>query len=335
MWTKKNTATMIHHLLTRGLLLWASLLFSPAAQCWGFYGHKTINRYAVFLLPPGLLAFYKPNVAYLSAHAVDPDMRRYLIAGEGAHHFIDIDKYGAWPYDSLPHRWDSALARYGKDSLEANGIVPWWVASTQRRLTEAFKAGDATRILKLSADLGHYIADAHVPLHASSNHNGQLTNQRGIHGLWESRIPELLAEGEWRFVLGHATYIERPQDFIWQRVLESGAAADTVLRAERELAARFPPGQRWGWVERKGKLERQYSEAYVRAFNKMLGGMVERRMQQSIYAVASFWYTAWVDAGQPDAAALLKKPVKPEDESEMQKLQAAWKSGVIKGRGED
>jgi hypothetical protein len=28
------------------------------------------------------------------------------------------------------------------------------------------------------ADLGHYIADAHMPLHTSDNHDGQLTDQR-------------------------------------------------------------------------------------------------------------------------------------------------------------
>ena len=31
----------------------------------------------------------------------------------------------------------------------------------------------------------------------------------------------------------------------------------------------------------------------------MLSGMVERRMIAAITEVASFWYTAWVDAGQP------------------------------------
>ncbi len=64
------------------------------------------------------------------------------------------------------------------------------------RLTTAFKNKDPAKILKLSAELGHYIADFHVPLHASSNHNGQYTNQKGIHGFWESRIPELLAQPE-------------------------------------------------------------------------------------------------------------------------------------------
>jgi hypothetical protein len=35
-------------------------------------------------------------------------------------------------------------------------------------------------ILFIAADLGHYIADAHMPLHTSDNHDGQLTDQKGI-----------------------------------------------------------------------------------------------------------------------------------------------------------
>lgn len=113
----------------------------------------------------------------------------------------------------------------------------------QAKLTAAFKEKDGAKILKLSAEIGHYIADAHVPLHASSNHNGQLTGQQGIHGFWESRIPELLAEKEWNFFIGKADYIQQPADFIWQRVLESAAAADTVLKYEKELSTSFPPDQ--------------------------------------------------------------------------------------------
>src|SRR5215216_4064710 len=97
----------------------------------------------------------------------------------------------------------------------------------QRRLVNAFKEKDAVRILKLSAEIGHYIADAHVPLHASSNHNGQLTNQKGIHGFWESRIPEMLAGKEWNFFIGRADYLKNPSSFIWKKLLESAVAADT------------------------------------------------------------------------------------------------------------
>jgi len=61
-------------------------------------------------------------------------------------------------------------------------------------------------------------------------------------------------------------------------------------------------------------------------------GMVERRMRQAIYAVASFWYTAWVNAGQPDITKLTNKEFSSEDLKEFESLNAAWKNGTNKGR---
>ncbi len=275
--------------------------------CWGFYAHQKINYYAVFLLPPQMMILYKPNIDFISTHAVDPDKRRYILASEGARHFIDIDHYGSYPYRELPRAWKEAADKFCADTLQAYGIVPWWIQTEEQKLTKAFKEKDLSKILKLSADIGHYIGDAHVPLHASSNHNGQLTGQQGIHAFWESRIPELLAEKEWDFFIGKAAYIAHPADFIWQRVLESGAAADTVLRYESQLSRFFGEDKKYAFEEKNGKIIKQYSTAYTIAYNKKIHEMTERRMRQSIFAVASFWYTAWVNAGQPELAPLASK----------------------------
>ena len=247
--------------------------------CWGFYGHKKINNYAVFLLPPQMLVLYKTNIGFITDHAVDPDMRRYAIAQEGPRHYIDIDQYGKYPFDALPRKWNDALNKFSEDSLQQHGIVPWWVQTMLYRLTVAFKEKNQVKILKLSAEIGHYIADAHVPLHANSNHNGQYTNQQGIHGFWESRIPELLADKEWDFFIGKADYLNDPGNFIWQRVLESAAAADTVLRYEKELSEQFPADQKFSFENRNGVVTRQYSPAFTRAYDLKLKGMVERRMR--------------------------------------------------------
>jgi hypothetical protein len=168
------------------------------------------------------------------------------------------------------------------------------------------------------------MADAHVPLHASSNHNGQLTGQRGIHGFWESRIPELLAEKEWNFFIGKAEYIKTPADFIWKRVLESAAAADTVLKYEKQLSQQFPADQKFSFENRNGIIVRQYSTAFTKAYDQLLNGMIERRMRQSIFAVACFWYTAWVNAGQPDLTNLSGKSFTAEDLKEFEELNKAW-----------
>jgi len=204
--------------------------------------------------------------------------------------------------------------------------VPWHVQAMLGRLTQSFKEKNFSSILKNSTELGHYIADAHVPLHATENHNGQLTNQKGIHAFWESRVPELLADKRFDFFIGKAQYIKDPAAFIWHRVLESAKAADTVLRFEKELSGQFPGDKKFAFEERNHVLIKQYSSAYTMAYNKMLNGMVERRMRQSIFAVASFWYTAWINAGQPDLSELSKQTIPESDLKEFDKLNDAWRN---------
>ncbi len=302
------------------------LLLNYNVYCWGFYAHQRINYYAVFLLPPEMMVLFKPNIGFLGEHAIDPDKRRYAVADEGPRHYIDIDHYGAYPYESLPRKWNDAVAKFGEDSLKEYGIVPWHVQNMLRRLTDAFKEKNFSLIMKNSAEIGHYIADAHVPLHACSNHNGQFTNQKGIHGFWESRVPELLAEKEFDFFIGKAEYIQNPGDFIWKRVLESAKAADTVLSFERELTLRFPDDKKYSFENRNGKTIRQYSSAFTIAYNKKLDGMIERRMRQSIFAIASFWYTAWINAGQPDLKELASQKFSEADLKEFEQLNAQWSS---------
>ena len=313
-------------------LLVLLLALTKQSFCWGFYAHKKINYFAVFLLPPEMMVLYKPNIDFLFEHAVDPDKRRYAIPEEGPRHYIDIDHYGKYPYDSLPRRWNDAVAKYSEDTLNAYGIVPWWLQTMLYKLTDAFKEKNQAKILKYSAEIGHYIADSHVPLHANSNHNGQYTDQKGIHGFWESRIPELLAEKEWDFFIGKAEYIKNPADFIWKRVLESAAASDTVLKYEKELTQQFPGDQKFSFEDRNGITIRQYSSAFSKAYDAKLKGMIERRMRQSIFAVASFWYTAWINAGQPDLKNLSNKEFTAEDLKDFESLNTSWRNTPIKGR---
>jgi hypothetical protein len=115
-------------------------------------------------------------------------------------------------------------------------------------------------------------------------------------------------------------------------VLESATAADTVLLYERELTKTFPADQKYAYEDRNGVIIRQYSSAFSKAYDTMLKGMIERRMRQSIYAVASFWYTAWVNAGQPDLKNLSNREFTAEDLKEFENLNNSWRNAAIKGR---
>ena len=216
------------------------------AYSWGFFAHKKINRMAVFTLPAGMIGFYKQHIEYISEHAVDPDRRRYANEDEAPRHYIDIDHYGKYPFDSVPQWWKKAVAKYSEDTLKAYGIVPWHIEKMVYRLTEAFKEENMDLILHYSADLGHYIADAHVPLHTTENYNGQLTNQKGIHGFWESRIPEMKSEG-YDYWIGRAKYIGKPLEKAWDVVKASHAAVDSVLKFEANLNAEYSPDKKYSF----------------------------------------------------------------------------------------
>ncbi|UCJ06261.1 S1/P1 Nuclease [Chitinophaga pendula] len=303
------------------------LLIPATAKSWGFFAHQRINKLAVFCLPPEMLVFYKANITFIAEHSVDPDKRRYVVPEEAPRHYIDIDRYTTPPYDSLPHSWQDAVSRYTADTLQRHGILPWHLNTMMYRLTKAFEEKDPARILKLSADLGHYVADAHVPLHACSNYNGQFTGQQGIHALWESRIPELLADATFNYWVGKATYLNNTDQANWQTILESATAADSVLTFEKQLSVRFNPAHRYAYEQRNGKLVRNYATEYAKAYHQLLNGMVERRMQQSIHRVASCWYTAWVNAGQPSLYKMTKVRFSEEDQQAFKQLDLQWKIG--------
>lgn len=325
---------IVKYILSLVLIVFAVSFFQETATSWGFFGHKKINRMAVFTLPPEMIKFYKKNVEYLTEHAVDPDKRRYAVDGEAPRHYIDIDHYvhtGEDPFEVVPEKWFDAVDKFSEDTLQAYGIVPWHVNMMVIRLTKAFEAKDVDRILSVSADLGHYIGDSHVPLHTTENYNGQLTGQRGIHGFWESRLPELKAK-DYDFFVGRAEYVENILEDEWKTVQESFGAKDSVLDLERKLNNEFPSDQKYSHENRGTVLIKTYSEEYSTAYHNMMNGMVERRLTSSIITVGSYWYTAWVNAGQPNLNDLLDREPSEKLQEKNLELEKSYRDSKIKGR---
>ncbi len=297
---------------------------------WGFYAHERINRLAVFTLPPEMIVFYKKHIGYIEQSSVNPDRRRFAVVDEAPRHYIDLDHFGDSALYTMPRNWAQAVEKYGEDTLKAYGVLPWHIQRMYFRLRDAFMVKDPRAILKNSAEIAHYIADAHVPLHTTKNYNGQLTGQTGIHALWESRLPELFSE-EYDFFVGKAFYIADTQEAAWKAIADSHRAVDSVLTIERELSRRF--GARRKSFETKGKQTMKvYSREYAAAYHKKLSGMVERRMRACILVVGSFWYTAWVDAGQPNLRALIDYTPSDEELQQRRRELEEWKVQRVKAR---
>lgn len=310
--------------------IWLCLAFTCSSFLWGFFAHERINRLAVFTLPPEMIGFYKKHIDYLTEASVNPDRRRYAVQGEAPKHFIDLDEFGDSAAFKIPRKWTEAEALYGDSLLMARGIVPWHVNRMYYRLREAFLLYDPDKILKVSAELGHYVADSNVPLHTTSNYDGQLTGQIGLHGFWESRLPELFFD-KYDFFVGKATYINNVQEEAWKAVIHANLALDSVLNIERQLFDRS--GKKKFNFETKGRQTvKVVSYNYANEYHALLNGMVERQMRASVKMVGSLWYTAWVDAGQPDLKRLIDyEPSEKELKSRREELEL-WKEQTYKSR---
>ena len=313
------------------IVLGMMLIMPVEASIWGFYAHKKINRLAVFTLPIEMIGFYKHHLEYLTESAVNPDRRRYAVKQEAARHYIDIDHYGDSAIYKIPKFWNDAVDTYSEDTLLAYGIIPWHVNKMKYRLTDAMRVGDTRNILQLSADLGHYIADANVPLHTTLNYNGQLTDQHGIHGLWESRLTELFSEG-YDFFVGKATYISNPQLEIWAAITQAHLALDTVFNSEKEITEKYGYDKKYSFETRGRSTVKVYSFEFSESYHKALRGMVERQMTKSVKMVGDFWYTCWVDAGQPDLNKLIGFEFSDQELAERRAKLKAWKEKTYKSR---
>ena len=264
------------------LLLLAALPLSA----WGDRGHRATCGLALEGLPPGLRAWYAGREAEVEDHASDPDHWR-SDRKEGPRHFLDMEPYGG--PDHLPRTLDEARSQIGGDYYR-QGVVPWIIQDRWRDLVDAFRSGEAPRVAYATSILSHYVADAHVPLHTTENHDGQATNQRGVHSRWETGLVERYFRQEAVKALpaeADPRILERPWD--WLRA--SNALIPQLLEDDR-TADRTTP------VDARGRTLR--TQAYWMIFWARQGPVVQRQLQLAGKHIGDAVFSAWVAAGRPE-----------------------------------
>lgn len=231
--------------------------------------------------------------------------------------WIDQDHY---LFDSIvadvPRWYSGSVWDFGQtevlDTMAFHGMLPITLNKYYQKLVRAFRSRELDLSLKIAAELGHYLGDAHVPLHTTVNYNGQLTNQIGIHALWETHVPELLAESTFDWVVGPAVYLEEIPQSCWEIVDASHEMVDSVLAVEVLLRERFHDADETCFRHRGGKVQNLPCESFLQAYETEMSHMVERQMRKSISAIASFWWSAYVEAGQPVLSGNAHEEVKKE-----------------------
>lgn len=299
---------------------------------WGAWGHKHIGRGAVLALPAEMGIFYYNHVDFITEGSVVPDLRRGVLndKAESPRHFIDVEDFKVDSVKALPNTWKELGAKYDSAFLQKSGTLPWHIQTLMDKLTAAFKKRSRSEIVFISAELSHYLGDAHVPLHATTNYDGQLSDQKGIHSLWESQIPELFGNA-YNFSPAPVKYIDNINDEIFNIIDESHRLAEITLAVEHILKNKTPKDKIF---EAKapgdtGKTLPKRTIEYARSYQDALNGMVEKQMKSSITDVSSFWYTAWVNAGKPELTSLDDAHLTEQNRKNYNRELKAFKNGRI------
>lgn len=321
------------------ILLLAAIFIGFLTLSWGIVGHERINKAAVMALPKPLQVFFYNHIGFITQSSTVPDLRKYILKdkAENPRHYFDMENFGS--VDSFPKTMDEAKKKYDEKFLSKNGTLPWHIQDMMKKLTEAFKNKRKSEILFIAADLGHYIADAHMPLHTSDNHDGQLTDQKGIHSLWESRLPELFVK-DYKFTVAPVHYYEDVDKATWNLIMNTHSLVPQLLAADKGLRTSLSEDQIFvtdsdGNVIKNKYNNMKYSNEYAGRFHTSLNGMVESQMKKAVTATASFWYTAWVNAGKPDLSNLDAEVLTKRNSKALKADSILFKKGALFGMESD
>ena len=274
--TNKNKTLLKTRIFLPIIFISAFLFFG-----WGYVGHGIINYRTILSALPEM-EFFNTWVDSLEAHASDADARKSWDPDEGPKHYIDIDNYPEFiATGTIPQNFDSLVAIHGISFVMDQGILPWAILKTADSIQAAFEINDMHKAMLLSADLGHYIADSHMPLHITRNYNGQYTNQTGVHSRYESTLignfqSQITYDGD------SLQYIENLSDFVFNMIYENYQYVDSVLYAD-SVAEAFAGNHN--------------SSTYYNKFWEIAKNFTIGLFQKASYRIACVIYTEWIDGG--------------------------------------
>lgn len=280
----RNRATI----LAAAVLELVALMLPAPARGWGYVGHRVIEEQAIETLPEPLRAYFHAHRREISDWSIEPDtvLKERYGRAETVKHFIDLDLYGTPPFPELPRSYRAAVARYGKNTVNERGLVPWTIERAYARLVREMRTGAWPEALRTAAYAGHYCGDATMPLHAVSNYDGVATGNPGIHkaverDLIDERIGEFLRR--LRPMLHPACSSGYGNAQVFAVLLESYAAVPALLAADTEARGAGELG----------------SAAYVDRLERRAGTLLVARLARAVELVGAFWLSAWEQAGRP------------------------------------
>lgn len=258
------------------------LCLANGLWAWGNNAQRLIVNRAVDTLPYDIRPFFEANRNYFVQHVNDPLNQLDKHPNERQNHFIELDKYGKFPFEALPRNYKAAIAKYSKSKIDATGLLPWQVGVYSAKLTEDMKAGRWDEAREDAAFLANYVAEAHDPFNTTENFDGTMSGQRGVNERFNTVLIDRY--GSFFPLNPHdASFIADPTDFAFDACLNAHSNVESILLADRSA---------------KRGLSSYTDEYYDRFYNLAAASLI-RQLSDASTDVGSYWLTAWVNAGKP------------------------------------
>lgn len=252
---------------------------------WGSVGHSKINKDASLSYNTQMSQF-NAWTSILAEHASDADIRKNSDPTEAPKHYIDIDGYPEFIFTGrIPQTLDSVILIHGESFVYDKGILPWATMVTFDSLKNCFARLDWGKAVLFAADLGHYVADGHMPMHITENYNGQLTGNTGIHSRYESTMINAYI-GQINYTGMGISVIQNVNQYIFNYLYLNYIYVDSVLAADN-YAKNISGGS-------------TSSTAYKTALWNKSQGFTIPLFKNASHALTELMYTAWVMAGSPN-----------------------------------
>jgi len=264
------------------VLFLACMSLPSGVWAWGENAQRLIVNRAVDTVPNEIRPFFEDNRRFLSDHVNDPLGLIDEHPWERNNHFIELDKYGKFPYEALPRSYKAAIDKYGKSKILAAGVLPWQVGVYSEKLTEDFRTGKWDQARIDAAFLANFVAETHDPFNTTENFDGRLSAQNGINDRFND---VLIARYGSFFPLSprDAFFVSDPTDYAFDACLEAHSLLESVLLADRHA--------------KKGLSS--YTDEYYDRFYNLIAAPLIRQLSDASTDVGSYWMTAWINAGKP------------------------------------
>jgi len=312
---------MVHIRIWAGVCLVFALTAHPGVSLGvGLDAQRLITCKAVELLPDAIAPLFRLHIDELQERAVEPDtawLRDKTLRDRLTWHRTAMDIEAdeqtlqarmsaarGFPYDRA-----AAKRLYGRMGKRASGELIWVIEDYFTQLTEAFRDGQESDVIRTAGYLMHFAADTSSPFNASANHEGKLTGNLHLgrvtlghphyaHRTVAARFAgELVRRNRSRYddsiTMSSGDYdpVNEPAGRARAALLVSLSVLDQVTAADAELIRLMNVGTGEELLAR--------ADEYYQLLDERCGALCVERLRDGAVFAGNLVAGAWIAGGQP------------------------------------